>query len=57
MNSKNQKRGLGDTIASITRFFGIDVLVKKVVHLFGYEDCGCERRRSKLNKIFPYKNK
>lgn len=57
LNKNNQKKGLGDTIASITHFFGIDVLVKKVVYLFGYRDCGCERRRDKLNKAFPYKTK
>jgi len=57
LNNKSQSKGLGDTIASITHFFYIDVLVKKVVYLFGKKDCGCERRRDKLNKVFPYKTK
>ena len=56
-NNKSQNKGLGDTIANITHFLYIDVLVKKVVYLFGYKDCGCERRRDKLNKSFPYKTK
>ena len=51
-----RSRGLGDTIAKITHFFGID----KIAHCFAVfvlkkEDCGCERRRDKLNKAVPYK--
>jgi hypothetical protein len=53
---KSESKGLGDTIAKITHFFGIDVLAKKVAKLFG-KDCGCERRRNTLNKKVPYKNK
>ena len=51
-----KSRGLGDTIAKITKFLFLDVLTKKIVKLFGKEDCGCERRRDKLNKVLPYKN-
>ena len=51
-----KSQGLGDTIARITHFFGMDKLAEKVAHLFGKEDCGCERRKDKLNKIIPYKN-
>ena len=50
-------KGLGDLIAKITHFFWIDKLAEKVAHLFGKEDCGCERRRDKLNKKFPFKKK
>lgn len=50
-------QGLGDTIAKITHFFGVDILAEKIAHLLGYEDCGCNRRKSKLNKMFPYKKK
>ena len=53
----SESKGLGDTIAKITRFFGIDTLAKKIAKLFGEEDCGCERRRDILNKKVPYKNK
>ena len=58
MKNKAKSRGLGDTIAKLTHFTGIDKLAKKVANAFGKEDCGCERRRDKLNKIIPYnKNK
>lgn len=56
MANKINSAGLGDTIAKFTHFLGLDRLsswfAKKVLHL---EDCGCERRQSKLNKLFPYK--
>ena len=47
---KNESKGLGDTIAKITEATGIDKLVKFVAG----EDCGCEERKEKLNKLFPY---
>jgi hypothetical protein len=50
-------KGLGDLVAKITKFFYIDRLAEKIAHLFGKEDCGCERRRDKLNKKFPFKKK
>ena len=55
---KNQEsKGLGDTIAKFTHFVGLDKLAERVAHLFGYEDCGCTRRKTTLNKLFPYKKK
>ena len=57
MKKITKSEGLGDTIAKITHFFGIDVLAKKIAKLRGKEDCGCERRREKLNKVVSYKNK
>lgn len=54
MKSKKVK-GLGDVIEKITHFFFLDRLAKKVANLFGEEDCGCTRRRDKLNKKFPIK--
>jgi len=59
MQKKIKKaKGLGDTIAQITNLFGIDILANKIAKLFGKEDCGCDRRRRKLNKLVPYdKNK
>ena len=47
---KKQSKGFGDTIAKITEATGIDKLVKFVAG----EDCGCEERKEKLNKLFPY---
>ena len=53
--SKNKKKvvtkeslGVGDAIEKITEATGIKAVVKKV---FG-DDCGCEERKEKLNKIF-----
>ena len=53
MKSKNTSKGLGDTVDKITTKTGIKKAVKKV---FG-DDCGCEERRHKLNRLFPYKTK
>ena len=44
-------QGLGDTIDAITTATGI----KKLVHWLAGEDCGCDERQEKLNKLFPYK--
>ena len=59
MQKKIKKsEGLGDTIAKFTHFIGLDILVDKIAKLLGKEDCGCDRRRTKLNKMVPYdKNK
>ena len=57
MKTKQKSKGLGDTIAKFTKLTKLDILAEKIVRLFGYEDCGCERRKDKLNKIVPYKNK
>lgn len=55
--TKAESKGLGDTIAKITKALGLDMLAEKVAKLFGKEDCGCTRRRDKLNKLVPYKKK
>lgn len=47
---KQESRGLGDTIEKITKATGI----KRLVKFIAGEDCGCEERREKLNKMFPY---
>ena len=49
----NKSKGLGDSIEKITRMTGI----KKFVHKIAGDDCGCNKRKQKLNKVFPYKNK
>lgn len=43
-------RGLGDTIAKVTKATGIDRIVKRFVK----GDCGCDKRREALNKLVPY---
>jgi len=47
---KHESQGLGDTIEKITEATGI----KKVVKWMFGEDCGCDERKAKLNKMFPY---
>lgn len=47
-----KSKGLGDSIEKLTKFTGIKPLVKKIS---GGKDCGCDKRRDKLNKKFPYK--
>jgi hypothetical protein len=42
-------KGLGDLVAIFTKYTGIKWIVKK---LYG-NDCGCDERQEKLNKIYP----
>ena len=46
-----KSKGLGDTVARVTKYTKIDKLVEFVAG----EDCGCKERQEKLNKMFPYK--
>ena len=55
--TNEESKGLGDTIAKITHLVKLDVVAEKVAHALGQEDCGCNRRREKLNEMFPYKKK
>ena len=43
--------GLGDIIQKVTKATGIE----KAVKFIAGEDCGCDARRDKLNKLFPIK--
>lgn len=52
-----ESKGLGDTIAKLTHFTGLDKIADTVAKAVGQEDCGCNRRREELNKMFPYKAK
>jgi hypothetical protein len=54
--SENKSKGLGDTIEKITKATGIKKIVDTVSNATG-KDCGCDKRRDKLNRIFPYDNK
>lgn len=49
-----ESRGLGDTVAKITNFFGIDKVSEAIAKLAGLPGCGCEERREALNELFPY---
>jgi hypothetical protein len=54
---KQNSQGLGDTIAKITNFFGIDKVADAVAKLAGAPGCGCNERREMLNQLFPYDSK
>jgi len=49
-----KSKGLGDDIKKITSATRLDKLAERIAELTS-GDCGCERRRKKLNKLFPYK--
>ena len=48
---KPKAKGLGDSVENVLKATGID----KVVKFIAGEDCGCEERKEKLNKLFRYK--
>jgi len=48
-----QSKGLGDTVEKVLEATGIAKVAK---WLLG-EDCGCDERKEKLNKLFSYKKK
>ena len=47
---ESDSSGLGDTVEKITKATGI----KKAVEFVAGEDCGCDKRKDKLNYLFPY---
>jgi hypothetical protein len=48
---KAKVEGLGDVVEKITEVTGIKKAVKAVLG----DDCGCEERKEKLNKLFSWK--
>ena len=54
---KQESKGVGDTIAKITNFFGIDKVADAIAKIAGAEGCGCNERRELLNELFPYEGK
>ena len=52
-NKSKQSKGLGDTFAKVTKATGIDKVVKAV----SGDDCGCDKRKERLNKLIPYRLK
>ena len=51
----SKSKGLGDSIEKIARRTKIKQLVESFSKKTG-KDCGCNKRKNKLNSIFPYKN-
>jgi len=56
-NNSERSVGLGDTVAKITTTLGLDKVAESVAHTIGKDDCGCNKRRQKLNDLFPYTKK
>lgn len=54
LNENQESKGLGDTIAKITNAVGLDKVAESIAKTIGKEDCGCNKRRQKLNDMFPY---
>ena len=50
MARPKKSRGLGDTIEKIIKATHLDIFVNG-------KDCGCEKRKEKLNELFPYRFK
>ena len=50
-----KSRGLGDSIEKFTKFTGIKSLAEMTAKATGKKDCGCNKRKNTLNKMFPYK--
>jgi hypothetical protein len=50
-----ESKGLGDTIEKITKATGIKKIVDTVSKATG-KPCGCNKRKDKLNRAFPYTN-
>jgi len=62
MAKKNKRKsrkskGLGDSIEKFTEATGIKKAVEVVTKAVGIEDCGCEKRKLKLNEWWPYSRK
>ena len=50
---EKQSDGVGDTVEKITKATGIKAAVDGVFDALG-KDCGCDKRKEALNKMFPY---
>ena len=51
--AKRKAKGLGDTIEAITEATGIKGILDTFSEITGI-DCGCDKRKETLNKLFPY---
>jgi hypothetical protein len=49
-----ESKGLGDTIKKITTATGIKKVVDTIAKITK-KPCGCQGKKEKLNKVFPYK--
>tara|TARA_R110002153_G_scaffold102982_1_gene239913 strand:+ start:163 stop:612 length:450 start_codon:yes stop_codon:yes gene_type:complete len=49
--TKPKATGLGDTVEAVLKATGVDKVAKWILG----EDCGCQARKTTLNRLFPYK--
>lgn len=54
-DQSKRSEGLGDSVEKFTKATGIKKVVDKISEKTG-RDCGCNKRKEALNKMFPYKN-
>ena len=50
-----KSKGLGDSVAKFTEITGIKSFAEFATKAVGKKDCGCNKRKEALNKMFPYK--
>lgn len=48
-------QGLGDLLAWYLKRLGLDRLVKRLSQTLGISDCGCQKRRSFLNRLWNFR--
>jgi hypothetical protein len=48
-----KSKGLGDTIEKITKATGVKNIIETVSKAVK-KDCGCNKRKDTLNRLFPY---
>ena len=53
-HKERSSKGFGDTVEKITKATGIKKVVDTVAEALD-ADCGCDKRKKKLNELFPYK--
>lgn len=51
---KRKPQGLGDTVEDVFSYVGVNKVVKAVERVTK-KDCGCGKRKDKLNKLVPYR--
>ena len=54
MGRPKKQKGLGDTVEAVLTTTGIKQLFEIFVD---GKDCGCDKRKEKLNELFPYRFK
>ena len=50
-----RSKGLGDSVEKFTKKTGLKSLAHLAAKAAGADDCGCNKRKEALNKMFPYK--